>query len=30
MIAGVILGGVCFGIAAGIVGWDMTLDYAQA
>lgn len=25
----VILGGVCFGIAAGIVGWDMTLDYAQ-
>lgn len=29
MIAGVILGGVCFGIAAGIVGWDMTLDYAQ-
>ena len=28
MIAGVILGGVCFGIAAGIVGWDMTLHHA--
>lgn len=22
-------GGVCFGIAAGIVGWDMTLEYAE-
>ncbi|MDR8268994.1 hypothetical protein FPK71_23955, partial [Acinetobacter baumannii] len=29
MIAGVILGGVCFGIAAGVVGWDLTLEYAK-
>lgn len=29
MVAGVILGGVCFAIAAGVVGWDMTLKYAE-
>lgn len=29
MIAGVILGGTCLAIAAGIVGWDMTLHYAE-